>query len=606
MGNWPRRGLIGFLAISATIAASWFVVWPALDPLSQGRSAYRRGDWANASKIASLRLKNDPRDMNALRLFARSEARAGRHTSAQRSFVRLGPNSWKAEDYVLLAMGFRDQGRTALARNSLNNARKLDPSEPDVIEQIARFTFAEGRPIEASGIARELVKLTEGELRGHLILADALREANDPAGEAAALEVALRIDPNLAESSFGPALARKHLARDFLRLGRPAEARRELESVAKGQNDREIDWLLSRVFLQIGDLRKAATALGRSGRFGEEDLTRHEPAPFIGAATCARCHEEIHRTQRASRHASTLGIGPELPRLVSTRRPIIDPFEPKAVHTLRSEADHLYYETTYEGRRDRALVEYAFGSGDRGRTLVGIDSAKVFRELRLSLYSIESWDLTTGQSAHPSSPGERLGRPMDLDELRRCLGCHTTQTIMVDGHPRPDTLDRGIGCERCHGPGGHHLQSVSLGFLDPSIARPKHAPAEQIVELCGQCHDTPIKSSTLSGPDAARFQASALKLSSCYLESKGGLSCVTCHDPHKDVERSDLFYASKCRSCHDAPNDSVAGLPHDGTSSKICPVNPVEGCTGCHMPKVGGAMLHSEFSDHQIRVPQPK
>ena len=34
----------------------------------------------------------------------------------------------------------------------------------------------------------------------------------------------------------------------------------------------------------------------------------------------------------------------------------------------------------------------------------------------------------------------------------------------------------------------------------------------------------------------------------------------------------------------------------------ICPVNPADGCIGCHMPPFESKPLHATFTDHYIRV----
>ncbi len=114
----------------------------------------------------------------------------------------------------------------------------------------------------------------------------------------------------------------------------------------------------------------------------------------------------------------------------------------------------------------------------------------------------------------------------------------------------PESADRGIGCERCHGPGGNHLKSVTLRFSDPAITNPGRGSGQQVIDLCGQCH-SPLKKEVLRiDPLAVRFPATNLTWSRCYSESGGALDCVTCHDPHKNAEKAPAFYEAKCLSCH--------------------------------------------------------
>ena len=120
----------------------------------------------------------------------------------------------------------------------------------------------------------------------------------------------------------------------------------------------------------------------------------------------------------------------------------------------------------------RAVVDYAFGSGDRGLTLVGRDESGTARELRLSRYGeIDRWSETTGQALRPGRPADFLGRPLSPDDLRGCFECHTTQPDAAQLRTGPEPAVRGIGCEQCHGPGGHHLAAVEARLDDLAIAR---------------------------------------------------------------------------------------------------------------------------------------
>ena len=56
------------------------------------------------------------------------------------------------------------------------------------------------------------------------------------------------------------------------------------------------------------------------------------------------------------------------------------------------------------------------------------------------------------------------------------------------GWSGPEALDKGIGCERCHGPGELHLTPIKTKFLDPVIAGPAHAAPSAVNQLCGKCH----------------------------------------------------------------------------------------------------------------------
>jgi hypothetical protein len=80
------------------------------------------------------------------------------------------------------------------------------------------------------------------------------------------------------------------------------------------------------------------------------------------------------------------------------------------------------------------------------------------------------------------------------------------------------------------------------------------------------------------------------------LNDDGEMSCLTCHDPHRDDEEPVGFYKSRCLSCH---------LQQNGSQTH-CRVNPTTDCLNCHMPKIPSAVLHSSLTDHYIRVRKKK
>ena len=68
-------------------------------------------------------------------------------------------------------------------------------------------------------------------------------------------------------------------------------------------------------------------------------------------------------------------------------------------------------------------------------------------------------------------------------------------------------------------------------------------------------------------------------------------------------------YDLRCLLCHSGPKSdaarppaSCAGRTAPRTESRTCPVNPLQGCTSCHMPLVKLENLHMKLTDHNIRV----
>jgi hypothetical protein len=154
---------------------------------------------------------------------------------------------------------------------------------------------------------------------------------------------------------------------------------------------------------------------------------------------------------------------------------------------------------------------------------------------------------------------------------------------------------RNVGCERCHGPGGSHVEAARIGEKNKALAMPfgaGHRSAADEIRMCGSCHRLPETVSPAliqpRFPALVRFQPVGLMQSACYKKSRAGLSCVTCHDPHARTSTDVAAYEAVCLSCHQGP------------SRTLCKVSPATGCVGCHMPR-RDATRGMMMTDHWIR-----
>ncbi len=492
---------------------------------------------------------------------------------------------------------------------------RLEPDHAETIERLIIRDTAQNRLAEAVGLAERLARLPGWEFRGELNLGALRTELSDPAGASAVLRQALgrpeaaRLDRSMTSRY------RNLLARTLLQTGRPGEARDVLRSVLNEGPDSQSSWLLSRAALQQGAIPEATAALQAAGSYRAEHPLESEPGPFVGETRCADCHREIFRAVQASRHASTLLRGQPLAVLPYPDRPIPDPDDPTVIHEFRRDGGRIRFETEAGHKVRRAVVDYAFGSADHYVSLVGRDDAGRPQILRLSRYDTgrdSGWVRTTGHTADASGATDFLGKSLDVtDGVFKCLFCHATNPKAVLDNSGPESRDRAIGCERCHGPGAIHEKAIAAKFSDPAIVSPAEASAEGRLRLCGQCHshhqDLPLPR---TDPFWIRFQGTTLPWSRCYTESAGTLDCMTCHDPHHDNERSEAHYTARCLTCHSpgTPAEPKDAHPNPVTRTDpavrgaMCPVNSTKGCIGCHMPPFASAPLHATFTDHYIRI----
>jgi len=320
---------------------------------------------------------------------------------------------------------------------------------------------------------------------------------------------------------------------------------------------------------------------------------------YAGSAACARCHGDAAAAHRGSGHAQTLqrADGP----LGGGLKPsawIKDPILPLTFRVARRNGE-IGVEARGADLQRWQPARWLFGSGRHGMTLVAEAGAGRYIELPLSYYPTRGWDLTPGYLAN--APKRRLyhpaGVPADHVLFFTCFDCHATAAADT-----PDDLDLGhlrggVQCERCHGPGERHVRAAEARQpIAGTIRRFGGASAADITRLCGECHRAqPPPGFPPDAPQLVRFAPVGLQRSRCYRESRGRLSCITCHDPHHDDVGLPARAEKVCLSCHTSPNRLAAHL---------CPVNRVSGCVGCHMPKAEAAR-HSLFTDHWIRPHHP-
>jgi hypothetical protein len=560
--------------------------------------------------------------------------RDGRFDQAFDFYRNLPASEWMAEDCVTLGSALLERNRIGLGRAALEAARKIDTKDSATTAAINDFqrkqetSAGPERALLQEAVSRfePLRSIRGGPPLGLLVLALAHYTKNNDQEEDF-LDRVRAHNISLLPRLHAPGDGSKMAARLLLETGRPGEARDLLDSLLKtGRSntsgsdrpapDPEAAWLMSRAALQLDAHDTADAMLALAGDFGKTTAAAIEPSPFVGSKRCAECHRMLYRGQQhEGRHSQTLRFGADLKDVPLPKGPVTDEAIPSITHRFERKSDHeIELESKKEDQVFRAIINYAVGSGRHGITMLAAGDDRVEREVRVSYFGLDgTWGQTKGIHYFPQQPGDLVGMGMGQKAVNHCLSCHTTWFRSVrpdhEGARPPEGDDRGIGCERCHGPGLNHVKAAESGFAEMAIALTAKSPAQARLNSCVECHSS---DGTVppSDPEFTRFQGTTFLFSRCYVANKDRFNCTTCHDVHAALETDSTRYEAKCLECHVATVQgkaaaSVAANSAASTSAgaaRQCPVNPRTNCISCHMPTVEDPSRHARFTDHRIRT----
>lgn len=360
---------------------------------------------------------------------------------------------------------------------------------------------------------------------------------------------------------------------------------------------------------------------------------------YVDAATCAQCHADI-----ASNYSKTgMARSFQSPDAASIANPKAYFHRASATWYQIVSRDGGWYQRWWQigfkGKDESAgesKIDYVMGSGNHVRTYLHRTARGTLIELPLAWYAEKggTWALNPGLDT--SDPP--IGRKISYD----CMFCHNSYPEIPSGHEDAGSepvfagqLPQGIDCQRCHGPGGNHIQALrqsdaKLSDIRAAIVNPSRLGKERAMEVCMQCHlettSAPLPGvvrrfdrkpfSYHPGEPLSAFQLSfdqapgsgregkfeivssvyRLRQSKCFLESNGQLSCTTCHDPHEIRHGQTAVdgYNRVCARCHEPARIAVQAHPSGGN------------CVGCHMPKRRAEdVVHAVMTDHLIQRRPP-
>ena len=588
--------VLSFVAI--LIVARWQLF--ATPVPQQTRASFERGDWDRVISLTETGKPQDDEDLGRLRM--RALFYRERDVDALAILRCINKDHLESEDLFLLGQALIRWQNKPLGWLAFEAAGKIQPRSKNAMDFLRRG--GEFRQSLGPTLAQvdKIASVPDGRALATLVISLVSKFVATGSSQFEFNQLTRLERADLVKIT-SPAAARKVLARICLEQGEADEAIICLRNPQNEAQDPETNWLLSRAFLVSGQFDKAVQALKESHPFGDNKPLQKEPGQYAGAKSCADCHANIFDSQQQSRHASTLASdGMALKSAQLPRVPIVDPVNPQVTHRIERQGDQIEASATWNDKVATGQLEAVLGSGNRGQTMIVKDHSGDHRVLHMSYYAgNDSWDLTEKFRPGPTDVEGFVGDVLGENDFVSCMNCHSTRfppPSLPDGSA---LVDRGIGCERCHGPGNNHLKAVELGFPDLAISRPRLAKPSERLALCAQCH---IANGEIpaSDPRFIRFQATTLPYSRCFTQSGGQLDCVTCHNPHKNVETNPMFYEAKCLACHASEPSAAGGLATGMKRLPPCPVNRETGCITCHMPKVEEVMPGTSFSDHHIRI----
>ena len=256
----------------------------------------------------------------------------------------------------------------------------------------------------------------------------------------------------------------------------------------------------------------------------------------------------------------------------------------------------------YEGaERIRKRFDIVVGSGSKGQTYITRFNNRLY-QLPVSYFTAA--DKWANSPQFPSRVAV-FNRPI----TSRCLECHSTFAETIPGTQRqPEEFNMnhfiyGVDCEKCHGPGAMHVAFQTQNPKEAKakyILNPAHFSRQQSLDLCGLCHGGRLKKtkpsfSFVSGDSLSAYfaidssrpgpqnidvhgnQLALLRSSKCFIMSST-LTCVTCHNSHKNERGKIALFSSRCITCHNPAHGPVCKLTKTMGSAIS------QNCIDCHMP----------------------
>lgn len=345
---------------------------------------------------------------------------------------------------------------------------------------------------------------------------------------------------------------------------------------------------------------------------GQTTAAARPRANYAGSVRCKSCHAEIYNRWSKTRMANVVRDPKDHPEAItpdlSSGNPLV---------TFKKEDIAFVYGSKWKQRYFQKAGDDYFPFPAQWDVV-----NRVWRPYNVA----KGTDWWT--EFYPAENAKRPTGPL-------CDGCHSVnyniQTKAV--------TEWNVGCEKCHGPGGEHVQRPSRA----SIVNPARLDPLRATDVCMQCHSqgqplsNPIEGKYYDWPvgfhvgsdlkefwklephkpgemtfthfadgtaHKNRMQGNDFVTSVMYTH---GITCSSCHDVHGTANNADLLKPANilCLQCH-GPK-SFNG-PHTASIEEHTHHREESAgneCIACHMPRIAQTIANVNVRSHTFRFITP-